>query len=678
VSRINQDSETQKERPSYVYIEGDTGAKITVRKSALLFYGLEAPATPLHLRFAPLPENTLEKYGWYPKHEAMLNWIYYRRLNTDGRNIAEDCVIAAYISVKNMDLSDAFGKDGKYRIGVDTHDLAESLEARIDFAKGLVEKSVGKEQINLKRKIKILETKKHITFKTLIEAGWTHVVLATGWRELLGKGKFVDRLDINLDFFDFFYPKEAFPIGLPGETWIGRDQIIWQAFPKGEIVQSANKAGWILPNRYELKMRKFDSNNFPNLRITFNHASQDVWSQKSDRATKLMSPEGWPTIKEVVEENEKNLGLNYKGKDAEDARRKAQMWVQKFLAMAERYRKRGKKRIAEKNEKAARRLRIAIKKNYEKEQEELISGEGTTGQPTGEAEGQGQSGSEEGTTGQPTGEAEGQGQSGSGEGTTGRPAWTGRGQGQSGSGGKSKKREHLTESTREALNYLGMTQLVGIDPGKFHEKRMGELAEAYDEYLKEIVEELKDLSPDDPRLIDKITELMGTEAERQWTQSESNTTFEKGRATAREKFKPRIKHELRVIQTFPPDDPRVIEHTREIIDSQADMMYLGGEFAYNDEWREVNTALLKNRYETNPVLDDNLKFLIDIQLKALSTPLPKTLQNDPNIRAYVEQEHNWIKRNAEIKKQIEEKLDEEVEKLVKAIKEERYGGVSIR
>lgn len=465
MSRINQDSETQDERSSYAYIGDNTGAKVTVRKSASPFYGTQN----FYLEFS-LSGDYLRGYGWDPQHAAHVVRIVYRRLDQHGKNTAEPAVVAGYISVKNVNLSSVFSQDSKYRIGVDVNDLADSLAARIDLAKKLIKQAEDKQQMGLQRKLDILETKLEVTLKYLIDAGWTHVILATGWRELLGREKFVDRLDINLDFFNFFYPEKAFPIGniseYAWEKWVGRDKILWQLFPEGELVQSTTKKGRKLQNRYELKIGKSVSQQFPNLKVTFNYTANDVWSQESSEKTKLVTSKKWPTVDEVVEDNEKNLQTQPYGDEAEKARSKALKWAEKFLIQSVRLQKKGKKKLAQKNEDAAQRLWKAVARSCEKEQEKLISDVDNITDSTSDA---------------------------------------------------------LIKAGIKAVNGMKKIQMLGGDEdGKASERTMNSLARKYEDRFDKQLENLKIASPDSPEIIRLTQELLKSQEAIQMTEGDTN------------------------------------------------------------------------------------------------------------------------------------------------------------
>ena len=334
---IMQDPEPRNKRPDYAHEAGHTGTKITARKIGVPFFGKQGP----YRAFIDLSFGSND----------YVVWIVYRPLDKDGNLICEPAIVAGYVSPPNKDISEFFSPENKYRIGVSADDISYSISERIDIVQDLIEQATDDQRVDLELKHKILATRL-TKINELRDAKWTHAILATGWRYFDRKErKFVDRLDLNLDFFDFFYPKEAFPIEKRGEQpaiRCHRNFFLFKAlFPEGKLVESKH-LGLKLWNRYEWKMGISASQKFPNLKITFNHAPLDVWSQESGKIAKLMKR--WPTITDVVDELDQELRDNPYGRKADLSRRKAMKWAERFLRRCLRLKKKkGKKKFARKN-----------------------------------------------------------------------------------------------------------------------------------------------------------------------------------------------------------------------------------------------------------------------------------------------------------------------------------------
>jgi hypothetical protein len=165
----------QKERPNYVHTAGQTGGKTTARKLPIPFYGVQ---------ISWQLEKPLRGYGWDPNQTANVVRIVYRPLDKDASPIGEPSVVAGYISVANVNLSEVL-QDNKYRIGVAVSDVADAIAARCDMARQLINQAISKQLLararDLELKLDLLKVKLS-EVHDLMDVGLTHIVLATGWR----------------------------------------------------------------------------------------------------------------------------------------------------------------------------------------------------------------------------------------------------------------------------------------------------------------------------------------------------------------------------------------------------------------------------------------------------------------------------------------------------------------
>ena len=348
--------------------ESNTSANIyTKQKEAPPFYGVKS-------EFRPDVYWDIPRYGWFPSGNAKVTQIIYIR--NDHSRIR----ITGFISQKPENVS-AFFPSNEFRIGVRTSDVHDSIEARINAAKEFLElerndkldmdvfnkgKLASEAIKNLEIKLSLLENAFEV-IKGIINKGWTHIIVVSAWKE----GK-TDRIDLNNDFFDVFYPKEAFPIAgyiSDSPTWVNRDDFIWQFFPEGVTVQSMagkNK----LWNRFDYKI---ESDELDNLRVTFNHSAIDVINENEDKVEKLLVKKKWPTVEEVVKNIDDNITDKPFGNKADRARKNAVKWAERFLIRARQLRKRKKIMFAEQNEEAAKQVMEYVRESLENEQKKIIS-----------------------------------------------------------------------------------------------------------------------------------------------------------------------------------------------------------------------------------------------------------------------------------------------------------------
>jgi hypothetical protein len=306
----------------------------------------------------------LTNYGWCPSNSAYLVQIWYAPYDAPkGR-------VAGMISVANEELTDYFD-DGTYRVGVSASKVRDSLTYRIDAAKKLLsqggaeklaETAMGREAVdNLEGKVARLN---HCLadLDELARAGWTHLVLATGWQEPDRNGRELDRLDLNDDFFSKFYPLDAFPLaGLTsGATWVHRDYFLRELLPEGFMVTTNRAEGQVVT-----------CSKYPRLKITFNLVRHDLLDEKTGKKAKLVGTPSWPTVEDVVKKVTQNLNANYLGKDGDKARKEAYRWAAKFMKRELDLRKRKKTKEADLNGKACKDLFDAVAVSLMKENKKV-------------------------------------------------------------------------------------------------------------------------------------------------------------------------------------------------------------------------------------------------------------------------------------------------------------------
>ncbi len=556
-------------------ILGKTGQNTSVKKKAPVFHGNQTFYLVEWL-------TTLygSKYGIDPNNKTQLVRIFYRPQIDNEKRSPDYSVIAAYMSVWNVNLSTRLSKD-KYRIGVDLWDVKDSISSRIDLAIKLLDSGDIKDTTEIGNKLDILNSVIE-NIDNLISADWTHIVLATAWTENKGNKTF-DRLDINLDFFRVFYPRKAFPIG-KGEAgsqvkWVDRDKLILRLFPNGKLTRSrkkrpGGKKGHSLWNRYELKMSKKSLAKFPNLKITFNHSRVDIWSEEDEKSKKMVSR--WPTINEVVSDLEQDLKDHPYGSAAEKARRRAFKWVAKFQQRSMRLLKKKKNKLAEENDKAASKLIEAVQKSLTKEQKKLLKDlKGTD--PNG---------------------------------------------------------KDLTGAVRRALSGAGNIMLSGAeDKDGTADETMKIIGEKFEEQAKNLMKEFDGIDPDDPKFKDKVKKLIKAGTSMAMFGSEDETVFNK----IFEKISDKYSKEIEKMA----DDKKW--NPNKFMDYHSKKILLGGNHEPSKEslnkLKEKNYIEMERVYDTNPQsrkLDKRLKKLIDIHQGIFGGSIPdQWIRKHKSISKYV-------------------------------------------
>lgn len=354
---MTEPSNRASQRAEYDRPASSTGSEGSFVKPEVPFFGVQDWYLAVVL-------NQPLGYGWDPAQNAHLVRIAYRVPDENGVRSNVGTTVAAFLSVKNVDISANVGKDA-YRLAVDLADVQDSLSARSDLARALGKKENGAAAERLRETVETLE-KRIDTLTEMIQAGWSHIVLATAWTESSGGG-FIDRLDLNLDFFNVFYPGECFPIGRPGTvgSGVGRDGFVWKAFPGGRAVPSRDPNGRIAWNRYEWEFSQAGA--FEQLRITFNHAPIDAWGQEQDQKSKLLYRKRFPTLEEVAEDIKKNLKAHPRRAAANRARREAFSWVARQQRRQMKEEKRGHKRDVDRLTRLITSVLQAVTDSYDQE-----------------------------------------------------------------------------------------------------------------------------------------------------------------------------------------------------------------------------------------------------------------------------------------------------------------------
>lgn len=556
-------------------IPGKTGEDTSVKKKAPVFHGNQTFYLVEWL-------TTLygSKYGIDPNNKTQLVRIFYRPQIDDEIRSPDYSVIAAYMSVWNVNLSTRLSKD-KYRIGVDLWDVKDSISKRIDLAIELLDSGDVKDTAEIGNKLDILNSVIE-NIENLISADWTHIVLATAWTEKKGKKTF-DRLDLNLDFFRVFYPRKAFPIGkgVAGSQvkWVDRDKLVMRLFPNGKLVRSkksrpGGKKGHALWNRYELKMSKNSLRKYPNLKITFNHSRVDIWSEEDEKSKKMVSR--WPTINEVVSDLEQDLKDHPYGKAAERVRKKAFKWIAKFQQRSMRLLKKKKNKLADENDKAASKLIEAVQNSLTKEQKKLIKDlKGTD--PNG---------------------------------------------------------KDFAGAVRRALSGAGHIQLTGADE-ETADETMKIIGEKFEEQAKNLMKEFEDINPNDPKFKDKVKKLIKAGTGLAMFGSEDETVFNKIFEKISDKYS-------KEIEKMADDDKKW--DPNKFMDYNSKKILLGGKYkASKKKWaklKEKNYREMQRVYEANSQgqkLNRSLKKLIDIHQGVFGGNIPdEWIQKHASIRKYIE------------------------------------------
>ncbi|MBS4032862.1 MAG: hypothetical protein KGZ85_00235 [Ignavibacterium sp.] len=554
-----------------------SGTIYTKQKESPPFYGVKS-------EFRPDVYWDIPRYGWFPSGNAKVTQIIYN--NNDLR-----IRIAAFISPKPENVS-AFFPSNEFRIGVRTSDIHDAIKARIDAAKEFLELErndkldtdlfnkgkIASESIkNLEIKLSLLENTFEV-MKGIINKGWTHIIIVSAWKE----GK-TDRLDLNADFFDVFYPKDAFPIagyisGSP--SWVSRDDFIWQFFPKGVAVQS--KAGKnILWNRFEYII---ESKELDNIKITFNHSTIDVINENEDKVEKLVVQKKWPTVKEVVQSIEDNLKNKPYGNKADRARKNAVKWVERFLIRARQLEKRKKTKFAKENEEAAEKVMEYVRASLENEQKKIISDLNGITDPM------------------------------------------------------SRK---VDEISKEALTNLSELMMVGgeVEQGELTTNTTKSIVNIFKDRAELQLDELKNSDYNDKNFKSKAVKTINTISQLQLLPDESDPVLNKRSNDEILNETMELLSKKIVVQIKDLGNPSVQWDAMKLVKLHEQNYQLGETHKPDDdtlnELRTKSFKEIEKVYSLNQSLNKKLRLLISVHVRMLKGRLPKELYKDINVKNYL-------------------------------------------
>ena len=555
-----------------------TGRLLSKQREAPPFYGIKS-------EFSPEIYIDIPPYGWFPPGRAKVVQIVYKGLDKGTLRVA------GFISEIPENVSEYFPKN-EFRIGIRTSKIKESLESRIDAAKNLLEleknnkidtESFRKSKLATEA-LKNMEIKLNVltdcldTLKNIIDGGWTHIIIATAWKE--GNK---DRLDLNNDYFELFYPKEAFPIaGYKNDSpvWVKRDDFIWELFPEGNIVPSRTGKN-ILWNRYDYII---DSEELHNLKITFNHSTIDVMNENEDKVEKLLVKKKWPTVDEVVKGIIENLGNNLYGNKADRARKNAVKWAYRFLRRAEQLRKRKKNKFAAHNENAAEEIMKGVRESLAKEQKKIIGDLNGITDPM------------------------------------------------------SRKTDIIS---KEALKNLGELMLVGGEDGEgeLMTNTTKSIVNLYKKRAELQLDDLKKTNSDDPDFKSKTVKALKTLSRLMlFPDEEDNTSGKRSNDEILNETMDLVSDRI-TGQIKRMGDPGIPWEPLKLSKLIEQNMLLGETHKPNNETLEKLKSRSFNEiekvYSLNPALNKRLKILISIHTKVLNGNLPDQLYRDQNIINYL-------------------------------------------
>jgi len=545
---------------------------------------------------------------------------------------AKHVTIAGFVSPVNEDLSDFFSTDA-YRIGVEMSRVISELESRIENAEQVIAQK-REDSDDVEDKVELLKSSLEMA-KELDNSGWTHIILATAWRQYSRSGDFTDRLDLNFDFFDLFYPEKAFPIPSLQKGLGPRSFFIWDFFPEGKVVES-ELHGIKLWNRYRYD---FAAHQFPKLRITFNHVGVDVLSQDVrmyGSKEKLRVQKKWPTVAEVVEQLEQELRDNTSGKEAAKARRRAMKWAERFLRRAiklRKQRKQKKDKFAQTNEDAAEELMKAVRENLDAEQEGIIEEIENIKDPM------------------------------------------------------SKKVDVLS---RKAVKNRADAQLLpgDSDEDELMGKTLKTIGGKYRERAKKQLEDIKNADPDDPKLHKKVGEALKSNATLMTIGEDDPELMQETTEETAGKYEKRAENQLKELENTDADDPQFEKKKTDLTRTNEKLMTYGSSqsgaildktldelsrstaggidnMVSRGKWapakvialfeannsigdihqpnpetikrlKDQNLQAMEERYKRTKRLDKTLKNHINLHVIFLHEKMPPELMKNPEIRDYVE------------------------------------------
>lgn len=290
-------------------------------------------------------------YGWSPAEDPYVVRIYQER--PDKTVVC----LAVYVSVENEDLSKFFN-DGTYRIGVRLDKVKAALEGRIRAATDLLKAGGGEAIAHLKlgwRALEILPWKLVRLQRTvekvkcLMEGGWSHFVLVSGWNAIDAEKEPIARLDLNTDFFNSYYPQGAFPVAGLGGTR--------QA---GQAVQSTSRRDVTYVNcdcvvsslceesvreALETHQTKATSNiSLPGVEVSFNRSMGILVNEDKGPLISWTPKTTWPLLPVLVQELSDLLGKYPEWPESEAARCIVLSQIARLGRLSGKLHKRGKKK----------------------------------------------------------------------------------------------------------------------------------------------------------------------------------------------------------------------------------------------------------------------------------------------------------------------------------------------
>jgi hypothetical protein len=554
---------------------GTTGSRTKVYKTGPLFRIIQDQY---------IGADTFGIYGIDPRGvsaRAYFVQIQYQPRDKEGNATGPYQTVAGFISPVIYDLTLTF-RGMAYRFGVDAKDVQDCLKSRVDGVRRLIDNG-GDYKFDIaesRKQLALLETSLR-QLESLIDAGWTHFALASG-QKMVREGRLIDLLDLNMDFFRVFFPEGAFPLKyFDPQTGrilqVGGDGFLWSLFPEGEIAQSSI-GGKPLWNRFELQMSGKVASNFPDLKITFNHALIDIYADSTENEGKLVArSKGWPTVEEKRQDLLDKLKNNPKGLDAKKARREAMLWAYRFMVRQQKLLKQKKTKFAQTNGDAADALINAIGESVEKELDTEIMPNLKNVDP----------------------------------------------------GSKD-----LDKYGKAGLQLIGDLMLIGRE-------RVGEKGDLYNDFNNLIIDkyskrardqqnELKKMKITDADFHKKAVDLFHSNETLTLFGSEDNSIFEETGDIISEKYVDGIK-EMASKSTYDPEKMlsylsgnQLIGETHKV--SPEDIEKLAGQH---------NQKLL-DRYHKNKALDKELRGLINVQTDVFGRPLPSEIAEDKNVKIYLQ------------------------------------------
>jgi hypothetical protein len=615
--------------------------KKVYRKKSRVFYATQRPVI--------LEYGWQKAYGWDPEiNRPQTVRIVYNALDISGNQIGKPMIVGGYVSVRNMPIYGGFSFPA-LRIGVDLAEVKRELNSRITMASEIA-KNGGSgdgeahgEILFLRRSQRILK-RRVARIEKMIKNGWTHIVIASAWRKTLSKNKvIIDRLDLNQNFFDAFFPGNAFPIGssksLEANSWVNGDYFIYSLFPidfNNSRMKKMRDTGRIMPAE-KWKFRKIEQRHngwTVKLRITFSKLSVNVWGKDTGETRRLTPKRKVRKPKEAIETIKKDMQESSNKKETQEAQQNTAKLVENLEHGAGTLSQSNKKEQADFRQKLAEEGRLALIETFEEEHKKMMNRLRSI----------------------------------------------------------DPNSEDLDRAVDEALS-LAMDwgkiveeeQIEKDSPGEKYMEEVSETAgKKFGERVQNMLEDIRNMKPDDPDLDDKIDDCLGNAESAQLFGGAGDLDF----SSAGNQLAKRAKKKLEELEKIPPDIAKINEVAESVFEDHADAQSLGSdekadiqkvldvinekgveavrrmldaedwngaealrlwkaftisvreEFSEDElkRFKEKNEEAMIAHYRDNPDLDtnDQLKASIEIHVIVFRSILPDELSNDPRIRAYEE------------------------------------------